>query len=227
MSAPATEEIRFEAKSGTLVARFVPPQGASTPTGVLVLPGAAASEPGAFAQRATERLARAGHAVLVPELRAQGDRATLNDLDHALAELRVRAGAEADDVAVLGAESGGTHAFLLGCHSRDVAACVCVSAPVVYPVLDAARPMQPLEMALNLSCPLLALYGEEDADVPPEQRAQLTQVLSQFARDFDIVTYPGVGPRFLDRDVDEHAPDAVDDAWGRILSFLSSTFSQL
>lgn len=174
-----------------------------------------------FVRSTCSRLAEEGLGVLAANLHHRGeppgetlsDRQVLADLDGAVRCLKSREEVRADGLGVLGFGAGATHAFLFACHSRDLEAAVMFHGPVTYPRLSAARPMQPLELGLNLSCPLLALYGEQDPALSADERAQMERVLSQFARDFDIVVYPGEGREF-------YRADAPTDAWQRTSSFL-------
>ena len=194
------------------------------------------------------RLARAGFLVLAPDLYSRGglpgpaggpddpappwsseqirsavaglsDRVVLADLE-ACAAAVVEAGVDPERVAAWGFCMGGNYAFLLGCTSTRVHAVVDFYGRVVYPELSAAKPVQPLEMALNLGAPLLALFGEQDPAIPTADVQRMEAVLSQFAKDFAIVTYPEAGHGFFnDLRPGHHAP-AAEDAWRRALAFL-------
>lgn len=177
-------------------------------------------EPTGFSRASAERLAEAGYVALAVDSSGAtergdrlGDRTALSDLDGAQRYLSERS--DVASVAIVGFGSAATHAYLFACHSRELAAAVAYQPALVYPALSSARPMQPLEMALNLSCPLLAFFGEEDEAVPAEHRAQMERVLSQFARDYDTVSYVGEGRGFYCGD-----NAASEDAWRRTLRFL-------
>jgi len=181
----------------------------------------------AHALDAARLLARAGYAVIAPDLHARGgaagqpaDRRALGDLEAAAGALVERAGADPRRIAAVGYSTGGTFAFLFGCASTRVAAVVDFYGRIVYPALSAEQPTQPLELALNLGAPLLFLAGEDDPAVPPEHVALLRRVLSQFGKDFDIVTYPGVAHGFLNDRRGGYDAAAAADAWGRALAFL-------
>lgn len=221
---------------------FVAADGASVPA-LLALPDAAGraapgvvlahGEPGldAHARDVARRFAEAGYACIAPDLFARGgaagaepswaalsDRVAVRDLDAAVAWLGAREGVDAERVAAVGLGGGGTLAFLLGCRSDRASAVVDVGGPLAYPALSAAKPSQPLELALNLACPLLALVGADDPATPPGEVELARRVLSQFAKHFDIVAYPAAGPPILD----VRRSDAAADAWERILGFLRS-----
>lgn len=117
--------------------------------------------------------------------------------------------ADSEVCAVMGYEHSGTRAFLLGCTTNVADGIVVLDGPLALKELSRERPFQPLEMALGLECPLLAIYGQESESVSEQDRATYADVLSQFARSFDIVVRPGDGRGPLETG-----------EWTRILSFL-------
>ena len=153
------------------------------------------------------------------------DREVQSKLETALTELGEREATDADRLGVIGFGDGGTHAFLLGCASTELAAVAIFDSPIVYPELSKEQPIQPLEMALNLSAPLLAVYSSVPSAAADADVDQLHQVGSQFAKDFDIVSCANASSDSYRELGAELAPDVqhhefVHDAWGRMLSFL-------
>ena len=59
--------------------------------------------------------------------------------------------------AVVGVGMGATWTLLLGCQSVGVSAVAAVNGRLVYPRLSATKPVQPLEMILNLTAPVLLI----------------------------------------------------------------------
>lgn len=86
--------------------------------------------------------------------------------------------------------------------------------------LDEARGT-PLEVAPNLRCPVLGLFGGADPGIPADQVAELDQALDQAEVEHTIVTYPGAPHSFFDRRMADYA-EASADAWKRVLSFIST-----
>lgn len=148
------------------------------------------------------------------------DRRVLGDLDGALAWLAARADVDANKLAAVGFCMGGNHVYQLGCHSRRVAAVVDFYGRLVYAELNAAKPMQPIEYALNLTVPLLAFFGERDSTIPPEHVAAFRQLLDQGCKNFEIVTYPEAGHGFFNDTRATYRKADADDAWRRTLDFL-------
>jgi carboxymethylenebutenolidase len=109
---------------------------------------------------------------------------------------------------------------LLGCKSTRLAAVVDFYGRFVYQALSANKPLQPLEMALNLSAPLLAMFGETDPSISRDDIERMRAVLTQFARDFRIEIFPGVGHGFMNDRRASHDPSAADKAWRLAIDFL-------
>lgn len=204
------------ARGDEVAARFVSPEVEEDAPAIVVC----CDEEGfdEAVQAACDRFVSRGFHALVPDLSPrESDRDVLADLDGAVRWLARRDDVDADRIAVLGLGRGGTLAFLFACHSRELVAAVTFGASLTYPQLSAQRPMQPIEMALNLSCPWLAFFGEADDSVDADERGQMDRVLSQFARDFDIVSLPGAGRGF-------YRTEAATGAWERTSSFLAEHF---
>lgn len=179
------------------------------------------------------RFAHEGFVVLVPDLYSREgadgelhDRRVMGDLDAALEELVSARAVDPERLAAVGCGVGGTFAFLLGCHSRKVTAVVAFYSEIIYPELGPHRPVQPLEMALNLSCPFLGHYGQQDASIPLEHVESMRDVLSQFAREFEIETYPGASHAFLDEQCGDFEPQAASAAWSHTLRFLEEHLAE-
>ena len=149
------------------------------------------------------------------------DRRALADLDASLRALAARPEVDRSCVAVVGFCMGGNLAFQLACTSRErIAAVVDYYGRIVYRELSGNHPIQPLELALNLGCPLLAHFGAEDATIPAEHRAELEERLTMFSRDFELVVHAGAGHGFQNDTRPGYHEVAARDAWARTLEFL-------
>lgn len=155
----------------------------------------------------SERLLEAGYHVLLVEDLPTDDRGAVARL--VAAHSNLPAAVDRARVASLGFGAAGTQAFLAACARDDAACVVVVSGRLWFEELSPAHPSQPLELALNLSCPVLLVAGDSDAELPEADRARAADVLSQFFRTFDIVTRPGDGTTALE-----------DEAAAALLSFL-------
>ncbi|NLX10566.1 MAG: dienelactone hydrolase family protein [Chloroflexi bacterium] len=82
----------------------------------------------------------------------------------------------------------------------------------------------PAELRM-LSCPLLALYAEQDARIPPENIERLRAVLEQSEQAHEVVIYPDVGRGFFDETRPGYHPVAAQHASARMLAFLEQQLS--
>lgn len=145
------------------------------------------------------------------------DRSRLADLTRVLRYLQARADVDPERIAAVGWGGGGTLAFLFGCHADGLAAIADVGGALVLPELDQRRPMQPLEMALNLQAPFLAVLG---ADAPPGHADEVRRVLDQFAKPHAVSVLDARGPGFFDEGASGYDEGLARTALERTLGFL-------
>ena len=148
------------------------------------------------------------------------DRRVLGDLEGALVHLSSDPEVDAKRLGAVGFCMGGNYAYLLGCKSTRVRAVVDFYGRFVYRELTANKPIQPLEMALNLSCPLLAIFGEEDPSISREDVAKFRRTLEQFSKEITIATFPGAGHGFLNDKRKSYDKAAAEKAWKLAVDFL-------
>jgi carboxymethylenebutenolidase len=126
-------------------------------------------------------------------------------------------------VGITGFCMGGQYAILAACTCSGLSACVPFYGMLAYaPGLDPARkPRSPLDAAPDLSCPLLGLYGGQDALIPLEQVRDFERRAAESGRPCEIRLYPDAGHAFMnDTQPDRHRPEAARDAWPRAVAFL-------
>jgi len=148
------------------------------------------------------------------------DRRALADIDAAARVLSERPEVDGDRIAAIGFCMGGTLAFLSACTSRRFAGCVSFYGRVLYPELSAAKPIQPLELALNLDRPLLAFFGEKDEGISLEDVERLRTTLAAGAKNFEVVCYPEAKHGFFNNLRPNFDARAAEDAWERTLKFI-------
>jgi carboxymethylenebutenolidase len=174
-----------------------------------------------------DRLARAGFVSLAPDL-YRG--ATAHDPDAAgrlMMDLQIpRAAADLEGavtallgesavsggrVGVLGFCMGGQLALLAGTRSRRVGA-----------VVDCYGIHPNVTLALaGLAAPVLGIFAERDAFVPPAAARALEAELRAAGKRADFTIFPGVDHAFLnDTRADVYDAPAAERAWGMIVSFL-------
>ena len=77
----------------------------------------------------------------------------------------------------------------------------------------------PVQLAAQMTAPILALQAGDDANITAEDNAAFDQALTDALVEHDIVIYEGAPHSFFDRKYEEFA-DASADAWARVLTFI-------
>ncbi|MBM3977315.1 MAG: dienelactone hydrolase family protein [Planctomycetes bacterium] len=155
---------------------------------------------------------------LVCEDLPRGDRAATAAITAELARLG-RAG-------LLGLGPGSSLALLAACTSSSVVACALVGGALVLERLSAERPSQPLELALNLGCPLFVFHGMADPEFPPAHVAFARAKLDQFARDATFESVEDAGAGWCDPAHPGYRPESAGRAVERALAALATAAEQ-
>ena len=154
-------------------------------------------------------------------IRALPDTRVLADLAAAVAYLARRDDVDPNAIGVTGFCMGGQYALMAACTVPGLAACVSWYGMLRYAEKDAIKPASPLDLAPELRCPYLGLFGEEDAIIPLADVDELRAILAREETSHEIVTYPGAGHAFFnDARPDAYRPEAAKDAFPRAVAFL-------
>lgn len=154
-------------------------------------------------------------------IRALPDTRILSDLGAAVGYAGRRPEVDAHAVGITGFCLGGQYALMAACTVPGLAACVSWYGMLRYAERDAIKPASPLDLAPELACPYLGLFGEDDALIPRADVAELGAILERAEKRFEIVSYPGAGHAFFnDTRADAYRPGAAADAWPRAVAFL-------
>ncbi len=156
-------------------------------------------------------------------MRQLPDTRILSDLGSAVGYLAGRPEVDAAAVGITGYCMGGQYALMAACVVPGISACVSWYGILRYAEKDAVKPASPLDLAPELGCPYLGLFGEDDAIIPLGDVEELRAILTREGKRFEIVTYPGAGHAFFnDTRQDAYRPEAAKDAWGRTLEFFAA-----
>jgi len=137
------------------------------------------------------------------------DEQCLGDVRGAIDTLRARPESNGK-VGVIGYCSGGRQTFLVAC-SLDVDAAV-----------DCYGGRADIDLAPNLRCPLLGLFGVEDQSPSPADVAAMTSALEANGKTFDFHSYDDAGHAFFSVDRPSYRLDASKDGWKRIWDFFGT-----
>jgi carboxymethylenebutenolidase len=138
------------------------------------------------------------------------------DATAAVTALQERTGAQS--VVTVGFCMGGFQSFLAGADLANT-----LSGVVgFYGILAGSRfgAPGPLARVSEIKTPVLGLFGGEDQAIGVEQVEQFDAALGKVGVEREIHVYPGAPHSFFDRRYEEHA-EACDDAWRRMLGFLT------
>ena len=137
------------------------------------------------------------------------------DTAAAIDVLRERAGAKS--FVTVGFCFGGTHSFLAAQNPA-----LPLDAVVGFYGSLTERPIRPspIPRAGDTRCPVLGLFGGADENIPQDQIDEYDRALDAAGVEHELVTYPGAPHSFFDRKFEQYA-EACEDAWRRVLSFLT------
>jgi carboxymethylenebutenolidase len=137
------------------------------------------------------------------------------DTAAAIDALRERAGAKS--FVTVGFCFGGTHSFLAATNPD-----LPLDGAVGFYGSLTARPTRPSPIpgAEDTRVPVLGLFGGADENIPQEQIDEYARGLAAAGVEHELISYPGAPHSFFDRSFDQYA-EACEDAWRRVLSFLS------
>jgi carboxymethylenebutenolidase len=144
------------------------------------------------------------------------------DLAAAVDALRAMPGIDPRRIAVWGYCTGATLAWLAACLRGDLAAAVLYfpSQPV-FAELSRERPVHPVDLLWQLTCPALFLYGDQDGLMPPSALADLRARIDHWQVDARVNVYRGAGHSFTCPRGPMRNAAADQAAWDDAITFLS------
>jgi carboxymethylenebutenolidase len=161
--------------------------------------------------------------------RAQGgipDEQLVADVDGSIAYLRGLPNSNGK-VGTIGYCSGGRQSFLAAVSLPLDAAVDCYGA-FVTGTLPEGFPLKVttlVDRTPNLACPLLGLFGEEDAHPSPAEVAELEEALKAAGKPYEFHLYPNAGHAFFSVNRPAYRVEAANDGWERIFAFYGKYLS--
>ena len=130
-------------------------------------------------------------------------------------------------VGTIGYCSGGRQSFLAAVSLELDAAVDCYGAFIVGEI-PAGMPLKVtpiVDKTPNLSCPLLGLFGEEDAYPSPAQVTELEEALQAAGKTYEFHSYPNAGHAFFSVNRPSYRVEAANDGWEKIFTFYAKYLS--
>jgi carboxymethylenebutenolidase len=149
----------------------------------------------------------------------------LADLSAAADHARRQPQARADRVGVTGFCWGGSTTMHFAAHYRDLRAAVAWYGPPAR-AYKAEPPVTGFDIAKDIACPFLGLFGEEDQNPPPADVRKFEELLKRHNRNVEIMIYPKAGHAFYADYRQTYRPDAAKDAWARCVAWFDRYLKQ-
>ena len=128
-------------------------------------------------------------------------------------------------VGIIGFCSGGRQVVLAACTLKGVDAAVNCWGGGVTPrdsePPTAAMPKSPIDFIADLSCPMLGLFGNDDARPSPEEVNVLEAALKANNKTYEFHRYDNAGHGFFAVDRSSYAQEAAVAGWGEALSWFN------
>src|SRR5437763_3800624 len=150
------------------------------------------------------------------------DAQILGDVAGAMAFLRAQSNASGK-VGVIGFCSGGRHTYLAGCTLSGIDAAVdCWGGNVVVDNpkdLNDKRPVAPIDLTEKLNCPLLGIFGNDDANPTADQVNRTEAVLKRLSKNYEFHRFNGAGHAFFNTTRDAYRSEQALDGWKKVFAF--------
>lgn len=149
------------------------------------------------------------------------DARVMSDLEALVAYAKQHPSAQADRIGVTGFCRGGTYTLLFAAHSREIKAAVAWYGQIKPAKTPGIRTAGPLDLAGQITAPLLGLYGEADLGIPVADVKEMEAALKAAGKTADFILYPGAGHAFHSDYRPSYRPEAAKDAWSRCVAWFT------
>src|SRR5580658_641013 len=148
------------------------------------------------------------------------DAQCLEDVAGAMTFLKAQSGANGK-VGAIGYCSGGRQTYLSACNLDLDAAVVCYGGGIVATPdqLTPERPVAVIDMTKDLRCPMLGLFGVNDANPTPEHTARMEEELKAHAKTYEFHTFDDAGHGFFWVERPSYSAEAARQGWHEIWDF--------
>ncbi len=154
-------------------------------------------------------------------INAVPDAQVMKDLDSLVAHAAKHPAARSDRIGVTGFCRGGLYTLLFAAHSREMKAAVPWYGPIKPAKTAGVRTVGPLDVANQISAPVLGLYGEADLGIPVADVKEMEAALKGAGKTAEFVIYPGAPHAFFADYRPSYRAEAARDAWNRCLAWFN------
>jgi carboxymethylenebutenolidase len=188
-----------------------------------------------YIQDVCRRLAKLGYLSIAPELYfRQGDVSqmtdlrkliedvvsnvpdaqVMSDLDAAL-DFAISGRSDPTRIGLTGFCWGGRAGWLYAAHSQRIKAAVAWYGKLAG-ATETLHPVHPVDVAGELHCPVLGLYGGVDPSIPLDQIDRMRAAIAAAGKNAEIVVYPDAGHAFHADQRPNYNDSAARDGWTRM-----------
>ncbi len=152
------------------------------------------------------------------------DSQVLQDLSAAVAHARGQSWALPDRIGATGFCSGGRMTWLFAAYEKHLKAAVAWYGPLGpwRGRRDEAHPQAALDLAQQLLCPVLGLYGEADGGIPVSDVREMEARLKAHHKTAELVVYPGAPHGFFADYRATYRAEVAKEGWGRALGWFAN-----
>ena len=131
-------------------------------------------------------------------------------------------------IGCIGFCSGGRQSYIAACKVSGLDAAVdCWGGRVIMKPEDLTErmPVPPISMTADMSCPILGIFGNDDASPTPAEVDETEEVLKQHGKNYEFHRYDGAGHGFFAVDRPGYRPEQATDAWKKVFAFYGKYLS--
>jgi carboxymethylenebutenolidase len=186
-----------------------------------------------FIEEMTQRIAQAGYVGVAPDLyhrdgpdcqddgptrRARlRDVTVIKDVNATVDFLQGHRQVDGERLGIVGFCMGGRVAYLMAAVNPALKAAVdYYGGNIMVPWGEGPAPFA---RTADIHCPLLGLFGEEDANPSPADMRKLDAELTRHGKVHEFHAYPGANHAFMNRHGARYHAEADRDSWPRALAF--------
>lgn len=145
----------------------------------------------------------------------------LQDLSATAAYARGQPTALSESIGVTGFCWGGSTTIQYAAHDKHVKAAAAWYGPPGREYRDEPRPLSGFDVAKDIACPFLGLFGEEDKNPTPDDVRKFEALLKQHNANVEIIIYPNAGHAFHADYRQSYRPEAAKEAWTRCVAWFN------
>jgi carboxymethylenebutenolidase len=146
------------------------------------------------------------------------DTELLSDLDATARWATTTDGGSPQKLAVTGFCRGGRATWMYSAHNPNLKAAVAWYGPVVGQGND-IMPKFPIDLAAEMKCPVLGLYGSADTGIPVDTVKRMEDALKAANKQHEFMIYPEAPHGFHADYRPTYRADPAKDGWNRMLAW--------